>query len=397
MKTIANLTKKPVKTVVGIMSGTSVDGVDVSIVRIKGHGVHTEVQLLHFCTVIFEPEVKAAIFQLFNPQQATVDFVCHVNFLLGEVFAEAVLTAIEESEISLTSIDLISSHGQTAWHNPSPRSTGRYQTVSTLQVGEAAVIAERTGIPVVSDFRVRDMAAGGQGAPLVPLMDYFLFRDDHKVRVLINIGGIANMSILPASATIDQVVAFDTGPGNMVIDAMVMLGTKRRESFDRDGRYARMGQVDNAWLDELMRHPYFEILPPKTTGRELFGRTFSESLWAEGLQRGLSLYDIVATVTEWTAFSIASALRQQVQLKADAVEVVVSGGGSSNPVLMERVSVHLPEIELYTSDQFGVPSDAKESIAFAILGNEFLYEESNNVPSATGASHAIIMGKLSLP
>lgn len=388
------LANKQEKVIAGLMSGTSVDGVDVAIVSIRGFGQSTKVELKHFGSVPFEPEIREAIFTLFQPDKATVDFVCHLNFLLGKVFAEAVMQVVEESGYNMDQIDLISSHGQTAYHIPIPQTTGKYQTMSTLQIGEPAVIAEHTGRPVVADFRVRDMAAGGQGAPLVPYVDNLLFAHPTTGRVLTNIGGIANITILPAGADSSRSTAFDTGPGNMVIDAIVQLGTDNRERYDKDGQYASQGKVDTAWLDELMADDYFAMKPPKSTGREKYTKQFAIELWEEGKRRGLSFYDITATVTEWTAYSIAKSLHDFVLPNTAIAEMIVSGGGSYNPVLMASLANRLPGVRVAPIDDYGMPSDAKEAIAFAILGNECVHGVCSNVPTATGASKPVILGKL---
>jgi anhydro-N-acetylmuramic acid kinase len=266
--------------------------------------------------------------------------------------------------------------------------------MSTLQIGEPAVIAERTGRPVVADFRVRDMAAGGQGAPLVPYVDNLLFAHPVAGRVLTNIGGIANITILPAGADSSKSTAFDTGPGNMVIDAIVQFGTDNQERYDKDGQYARQGKIDTVWLDELMADDYFAMKPPKSTGREKYTKQFAAELWQEGKRRGLSFHDIVATVTEWTACSIAQSLHDFVLPTTAVAEMIVSGGGSYNPVLMSSLAKRLTGVKVAQIDDYGMPSDAKEAIAFAILGNECVHGVFSNVPTATGAGKPVVLGKL---
>lgn len=351
--------------VAGLISGTSLDGIDVAIVDIDTDAM----KLAASSTVAYAPEVRAAILAASNANTHTAT-VSRLNFLLGELFAEALIATCARSAISLDSIELIGSHGQTIFHEGEPTHFCGRQIASTLQIGEAAVIRERTGIPVISDFRVADMAAGGQGAPLVPFLDYRLFRSNEISRIALNIGGIANITVIPAGATPDQVVAFDTGPGNMVMDQLA-------PPFDRDGARARAGVVNEALLKTLMEDSYYAAAPPKTAGREQYGADF--------LRTGIDL----TTATELTARTIAQAILQCPATQ----EVIVSGGGAHNGYLLERLRTHLPGVRLATSQEFGVDIDAKEAVLFAVLAYESQRGVAANIPSATGARHAVVLGK----
>ncbi|MCA1554370.1 MAG: anhydro-N-acetylmuramic acid kinase, partial [Chloroflexi bacterium] len=319
---------------------------------------------------------------------SSVDALCRLNFTLGGAFANAALTLARAAGISIADVVLIGSHGQTVWHDVD----GGGRVTSTLQIGEAAVIAERTGVTTIADFRVADVAAGGQGAPLVPFVDYLLFHDATKFRAVQNIGGIANVTLLPPSCTADEVIAFDTGPGNMVMDALVERMSNGRESYDRGGRMAARGRVDRAWLEQLLAHPYFARTPPKTTGRELFGKQYANQLWDDGSARGLAPEDIVATAAALSAETITAPLAA-----CDLHELIVSGGGADNPTLVQMIAERLPRTRLLRLDDFGVPAQAKEALAFAILAYVCHQHEPNNLPSATGARRAVVMGKVSRP
>ena len=326
-------------------------------------------------------EVRQRILAVSNAACHTAD-ISRLNFELGELYAKAVSGTCRRAKVALDSVELIGCHGQTIFHEAGT------QRRNTLQIGEAAVIAERFGIPVVSDFRTRDIAAGGQGAPLVPFADYLLFCSRRVHRVALNIGGIANITSLPAGGAPESVIAFDTGPGNMVVDQLVERETNGRERFDRDGRIAARGHVDRTLLDELLRDPYFRRKPPKTAGREQYGAAFLERLTA----RGLSFEDRVATATAFTAASIALGVRR---FAAGAQEVIAAGGGTHNRQLMAQIAALLPECRMTTSDEFGIDADAKEAIAFAVLAHRTWLRKTGNLPSATGARRAVVLGKIS--
>ena len=359
------------------MSGTSLDGIDVAIVDIAGDRVRTVAHR----TAAWPAAVRRRILAVSNAPCATAD-ISRLNFELGELYAKAVLSTCRRDRVELGSILLIGCHGQTIYHE------GAGSQRNTLQIGEASVIAERLGIPVVSDFRTRDVAAGGQGAPLVPFVDYLLFRHRRIPRVALNIGGIANITFLPAAAEPGDVVAFDTGPGNMVIDQLVERETGGRLRFDRGGSIAARGKVNRPLLDELLRDPYFRRKPPKTAGREQYGAAFVHRLVATGMP----FEDQVATATTFTAAAIALGVRR---FAPGAQEMVASGGGTHNRQLMGQLAALLPECRIASSNDFGIDADAKEAIAFAILAHRTWLRKTSNLPSATGANRAAVLGKIS--
>jgi len=373
---------------VGLMSGTSADGVDAAVVDID----RGKVRLLAFDTFAYPAVLRRQILDLCRPESARLDDICHYNFVLGEVFADAVIKLCSKSGISLSSIDLIGSHGQTIYHQPSGKRYSGKTVRSTLQIGEPSVIAQRTGITTVADFRPRDMAAGGQGAPLVPYADYVLFKHKLLARAVQNIGGIANVTFLPGGCTRDGIIAFDTGPGNMVIDGIINLITDGRKRFDTGGKMAAEGKVDSRLLNELLRHPFFRQRPPKSTGREEFGSDFAERFYRRAEKKGLADADIIATVTALTAKSIAQAYRRY--LKAMPDEVILCGGGSHNRTLVEMLHAELPDVKMLSTDDFGISVDAKEAVSFAILAWATIKGMTNNVPAATGAERPVILGKI---
>ncbi|TCP59230.1 anhydro-N-acetylmuramic acid kinase [Tumebacillus sp. BK434] len=378
---------------VGLMSGTSVDGIDVAVVEIAGAPPELAVQVVHFETVPFADEVRKRIFRLFDPEQATVPELSTMNVLLGHVFADATLLALRRAGIAPQDVTLIASHGQTIYHSPVPVPVAGYEITSTLQIGEASVIAEKTGITTISDFRVADMAAGGQGAPLVPFVDKLLFTSPDRGRIAANIGGIANLTLLPAGGATGP-LGFDTGPGNMIIDGLVQKITGGAERYDRDGRLAGRGSVDEAFLAKQLAVPYFAARPPKSTGRELFGAQCVEAWWQEGQEAGLRPEDLVRTATEYTARTFADAVKAFVLPEHEVAELFVGGGGAYNPVLMDSIRAQLPGLKVQQQEATGIPGDAKEAVCFAVLGYECYHHRPNNLPSATGATRPVVLGKV---
>ena len=370
------------------MSGTSVDGIDVALVEISGEGFHHTIRPLAAVSVPYPRDVREAILGISNASTHT-SRISQMNFLLGKLFGDAVVGACRRSNIPLEKLDLIGSHGQTIYHQGSASKLLGHEIASTLQIGEPAVIAERTGVRVVADFRTADMAAGGEGAPLVPYVDYLLFRDQRLGRVALNIGGIANLSAIPAAAGPEQVVAFDTGPGNMLIDALISLASGGTKEFDEDGKLAASGTVNRPLLAELMELPYLRQKPPKSVGREQFGTDFVADL----LKKGLDPPDLVAAVTAFTAASIAHAIQRFVAPVMKIDQVIVSGGGAHNPLIMSGLKDLLPGTEILTSNEFGIDPDAKEAIAFAVLAYESYHRRPANLPSATGARRSCVLGK----
>lgn len=365
--------------VAGIMSGTSLDGIDVAIVDIRGRKVET----VAHGTTAYPEATRQRILAVSNTQCATAD-ISRLNFELGGLYARAVAALCRKQRIPLKSLELVGCHGQTVYHE------GSGPQPNTLQIGEAAVIAEALGIPVVSDFRTRDIAAGGQGAPLVPCADYLLFASDKIHRVALNIGGIANITILPRGADDSRVRAFDTGPGNMVIDQLMERMTGGEQRFDRNGTVASRGRVNRPLLDTLLADEYFELPPPKTAGREQYGSGFVDRLIATGLP----LQDLIATATVFTAATIASAIQWHAP---DTVEVIAAGGGTHNRQMMSQLEAFLPACRVTTSAEFGIDADAREAIAFALLAWRTMRKQPGNVPAATGARHAAVLGKITLP
>lgn len=349
--------------VAGLISGTSMDGIDVAVVDIDDHGIH----VVSSATVPYPDDVRAAILAVSNAAAHTAA-ISRLNFLLGELFADAVRGA----GVPLQGIELIGTHGQTIFHEGDAVEFCGHKVASTLQIGEAAVIAERTGIPVVSDFRTRDMAAGGKGAPLVPFLDYQLFRHGERARVALNIGGIANITVIPAGARLEDIVAFDTGPGNMVMDALA-------PPFDRDGERARAGRVNEKLLDTLLQDPYYHRAPPKSCGREQYGAEF---LAKTGID--------IATAAELTVRTVALAIGHFPETR----DVIVSGGGVHNKFLMERLAQVLAA-RVTTCEEFGIGVDSKEAVLFAVLAYQTWLGRTGNVPAATGAATPLVLGKIS--
>lgn len=394
MEKLIKLANKNERIVIGLMSGTSVDGIDAALVRIKGSGTGTKVELIHFENFLFDDKTRRDIFTLFDVNRCRVDYLCHMNFLLGEFFAKAAIDLVSKAGFNILDVDLIGSHGQTVYHIPNPISDRGYEIRSTLQIGEPCVISERTGIVTVADFRVRDMAAGGQGAPLVPYTEYLLYREEGKCIALQNIGGIANVTVLPRNCTLDDVYAFDNGPGNMVIDEVVKRITGGMKRFDDRGQMASLGKVNEELLNILMEDDYFKIAPPKTTGREYFGPIYVDKLMDMANNYKISGNDLVATVTALTAKSISESYKQFIIPENGLDKVLIGGGGSNNNTLINLIKDYLPGIEVLTQEDIGLNSDAKEAVAFALLANETINGNFNNVPGATGASKKVVMGKI---
>ena len=390
---------KEVRHVVGMMSGTSVDGVDAALVEISGTDSEPKVKLLAFENKPYPPQVREKIFSLFTPANATVDKVGYMNFLLGEIYAKSALSVIAKVGMKPEEIDVIGSHGQTIWHAPIPESPDGIPVAYTVQIGEGSVIAERTGILTVSDFRVADMAAGGQGAPLVPFSEYLLYRREKETILLQNIGGIGNMTVMPAGAKPRDVFAFDTGPGNMIIDAVISAVTGGEKTYDAGGETAAKGRVCNALLDILKEEPYYRQPLPKTTGREHFGVQYTEKILSWWKENPIPVEDLLATVTDLTAYSIADAYERYVLPKYRASEIIVGGGGSYNATLLrfmkERFAPH--GVAVRTQEDLGLSSDAKEAVAFALMADCCMRGKANTLPSVTGAEHPAVMGKISQP
>ncbi len=397
--------------VIGLISGTSIDAIDAAQVEIERDGDALRLAVRAFAMFPFEPALRERVVALLPPSTGSTAEVCAVNALLGEAFAAAALALAERAGLPIAAVDLIASHGQTVYHQVA---VGAVR--STLQLGAPAVLAERTGRTVAADFRPRDIAAGGQGAPLVPYLDVLLFGDERLHRAVQNIGGIGNVTYLPAedrglkiedssvgaddtlssilyplSSVHPSVVAFDTGPGNVLIDEAVRLLTAGAQSYDRDGRMAAAGRVDEALLAGWLDHPFFRLPPPRSTGRELFGAAEAHAYVAQCQARGLTHANTIATLTALTARSIAGAYERYC---GQVDEVLVGGGGARNPTLLRMLAAALPGAAVRPLDDLGLDADAKEAVAFAVAGYATLHGWPNNVPAATGATHPVVLGSL---
>ena len=381
-------------TAIGLMSGTSADALDIALVDLfPGESGRISLKLKAFKSVPYPVELQTRIKRIAAPNGGNVEEVCKLNAFLGHLFAENVLSFLQEQSLSPDDIDFIGSHGQTVAHFPEEEDWHGIRFRSTLQVGDPSVIAARTGILTVGDFRTADTALGGEGAPLVPIFDYLVFRDEKKSRLLVNIGGIANLTFLPAGAEPGDVIAFDTGPGNVLLDYLA-----RRDfhlPFDRDGQIASRGKIDPGLVEELLQDEYFRRPPPKSTGPEYFLGPFLRRFQDACAARRLSAEDCLASAAELTALSLVRAVHQF--LPEQPGEVFLSGGGAENPFLVERIRFHLGVKEMKRSDDLGVPGEAKEAICFALLAYRTLKGEPSNLPRVTGARKAAVLGKICLP
>ncbi|WP_027094571.1 anhydro-N-acetylmuramic acid kinase [Cohnella thermotolerans] len=385
---------------VGLMSGTSVDGIDAAVVEVElaeSLGAKPRVRLVAFENKPYPASVREEIFRLFDPREATVDRVGRLNVLLGELYAEAALSAIAAAGLRPEDVAVVGSHGQTIYHAPDAERVNGYDLRYTVQIGEGAVIAARTGIPCVSDFRAADMAVGGQGAPLVPFTEYWLYREEERTLLLQNIGGIGNMTVLPAGCSAEDVTAFDTGPGNMLIDGLVSRLYPGAKAMDEGGAVARSGRVDEALLSWLQQEDYYRLPPPKSTGRERFGAAYVDRLLGWQRERGLRAEDLIATVTYLTAWSIGDAYRRFVRRRHPAQAMIVGGGGSYNGTLLAMLKREMEPmgVAVTTQEEAGRNSDAKEAVAFALLAVCAIEGLPANLPSVTGARRPVVLGKIS--
>jgi anhydro-N-acetylmuramic acid kinase len=394
------------------MSGTSADGIDVALARISGTPPRLKAKLLGHTSVSFPPAIRKEILRVAEQQTITAGELSQLNFRLGELFADAAIKACRRFHISPRRVSLIGSHGQTVFHQGRPVPFYSRPTASTLQIGEPSVIAARSGITTVGDFRPADIALGGQGAPLVPYADYLLYGHPKLGRVSLNLGGIANITVLPTNAKPSQVLAFDTGPGNMLIDALVHYFSHGRRRFDENARLASQGRSLPGILDELMGDPYLKLAPPKSTGREYYGHAYVQKLLAIGRRHRAKPADLIRAATIFTALSVVDALHRFVLPKTKIHQLIVSGGGARNPLLLgqlaaalgvgaQHVAPHLggaaasSKIEVFPSSRLGIPVDAKEAFAFALLAYETFHQRPANLPSATGARGPAVLGKIS--
>ncbi|WP_261807804.1 anhydro-N-acetylmuramic acid kinase [Paenibacillus sp. N3.4] len=388
---------------IGLMSGTSLDGVDAALVRIKSDpsGKLTEVSLVDYVCVPYSDELRKEVIALCSTEHARIDKLVCAHFGISEWYAYTVKRLLQSAKLNSSDIDAVCMHGQTVWHAPEtkmfPGPESDFAVKSTLQIGEVSVVHERTGIPVIGNFRSRDMAAGGEGAPLTPYLDALLFGSPHEGRVVQNIGGIGNVTVIPAGAERERISAFDTGPGNMVIDAVVRAETNGRQHYDPNGSIAAEGNVNQELIALYMQDPYFSRKPPKSTGREFYGAAFAQRFIEEANRRSLSFSDTVATATALTAESIVRAIEDFVLPDTPVAKLLACGGGSSNMTLMDMIRKRLPQgVSLHRTLEFGIPDNAREAIAFAVLGHESLMGRPSNLPAVTGAGRSAILGTMSL-
>src|SRR5579885_143196 len=380
--------------VLGMMSGTSVDGIDVSLVKISGAPPKLKINLLNHTAISFPANFRKEILRVAEQSPITSGELSQLHARLGHIYADAALAACKKFRVSPHKIDLIGNHGQTIFHQGSPVNFLGTKTASTLQIGEGSAIAGLTRITTVSDFRPADMALGGNGAPLVPFADYALYRHPKLGRVSLNIGGIANVTVIPGGAKPSPVFAFDTGPGNMLIDALVTRFSRGRKRFDKGAQLAGKGRALPALLNELMRDPYLKLALPKSTGREYYGAEYVERLLSLGRKHRADSNDLIRAATLFTALSVVDALHRFVLPRTKISQLIVSGGGARNPLILAQLAALLPGIEILPSLRLGVPEEAKEAYAFALLAYETFHRRPSNLPSATGARGPAILGKI---
>ncbi len=386
---LLKITGQKERRILGINSGTSMDSIDLALVRVAGAGLSVKMKLEYYDEMEFPDGLKKHVFSVSNAGNARL--ISQLNFLLGKVFSDAVNAFIRKHRIHRKTIDLIGSHGQTVYHHPENESLFGQRVNSSLQLGDPSVIALETGILSVGDFRCADIAAGGTGAPLVPYFDYICFHHKKLNRGILNIGGIANITVLKKNTAVNSVLAFDTGPGNMMIDYFVQKYFGK--AFDKDGAIAHSGKIHEALLNELLAHAYFKRPLPKSTGREVFGENYCREI-SNKFQ--LPKESWVATAAEFTARSIAGQYARFIKPHAVLDELIVSGGGAENSHLLERLRFHFKNIRVRLSSEFGIPAQAKEAMLFALLANETIMGNPSNIPNATGAKKKAILGKICL-
>ena len=375
---------------VGLMSGTSLDGVDTVLCEISGQDESTKVKQLYFKTYDIPESLRTKIRKCCSRELIPVDLICSLNFELGYLFADAVKSLCKDANVKLEDLSFIASHGQTIFHIP--KAYDDYVS-STLQIGEAAIIANECKTKVISNFRVMDMAVGGEGAPLVPYSETLLYSEENQAVALQNIGGIGNVTVLPKKGDTKKVIAFDTGPGNMMIDEAVRIFYGKK--YDTDGYYARQGNLIPSLAAELKEHPYFNLEIPKTTGREMFGEHFTKSILEK--YHSCEPNDLIHTFTWFTAYSIAYHYKKYLISEYGLKKCIIGGGGAYNSYLLELIRNEIPELTVMTQEEHGFSSEAKEALAFVILGNQTYHGSPSNVPSATGAKKSVILGQITYP
>ena len=389
-KILNHIVLKKTKYAAGLLSGTSVDGIDAVLIKISGYGINTKLKIIDFITVKIPKPIKKEVFKNSYSKSANITEICKLNVILGKLFSDTVKHLQKRN--NGVKIDFIGSHGQTIHHLPKKALYAGYSVKSTLQIGDPSVIANLTGITTIGDFRIADCAVGGDGAPLVPYLDYILFRSSKLSRGLLNIGGISNLTVLPKSCRKDKVIAFDTGPGNMIIDELMMLSYKK--PYDKDGKIAKKGNVDQKFFNFLIQDDYYKLKPPKSTGREHYGKDFVKRL----LKRfgKLSKEDVIRTVTEFTAYTIWYNYYSFICKKVKIGELILSGGGANNPVIVNSLKKYFKGVMVKKINAYGIDQDSKEAVLFAVLANECLAGNPANMKSVTGSKKDVILGKICL-
>jgi anhydro-N-acetylmuramic acid kinase len=391
MKRLEELSKKQTKLVIGLMSGTSVDGIDVVLLKVTGNGTNTKFEQLEFETYPFPEGLKEFVLKNSLRDTSNVEDICRLNMLYPQLYAEAIFKLCEKAKIKIADVDLIGNHGQTIHHLPKPHEMFGHKVTSTLQISDTSALAKLTGVITVGNFRNADMALGGQGAPLVPYFDYIIFSSEEKNRGLLNIGGISNMTLLPKKCTVKDVLAFDCGPGNMIIDGLMKKFYGK--SYDKDGEIAQSGKLNDKLFTFLKGHEYYNILPPKSTGREIFGEKYIEQIL--NIAGNIPKEDIIRTATEITSYAIYYNYEKFMKSETEIEELLVSGGGAHNKYMMQLLQKYFGSAKVMKIEEYGYSSDAKEAICFAILANETISGNPANVPRTTGAKEPAILGTIS--
>ena len=386
---------KKKKLVIGLMSGTSIDGIDAALVEIKNSGADTKINLLEFVSPSFPPGLPYKILKNSLPGKGNVSEICRLNFLLPHLYADAVKKLLTKAKIKPEKVDLIGSHGQTIHHMPEKEKYFGHTFGSTLQIGDPAALAKLTGIITVGDFRTGDVALGGEGAPLIPYFDYLIFRSKTKNRALLNIGGISNFSILKKNCSENEIIAFDTGPGNMLSDYLAR--KFHNTDFDKNGNFASNGNVITTLLEELVANDKFlNSNPPKSTGREYYNGNYVDGILKK--HGSYSPADLFSTISALTPFSVFHNYERFIKNKISINELILSGGGAKNKFFVKLLKKYFgPAVKVDKIDNFGLSSDAKEAVCFAVLANETISGNPVNIPSVTGAARKTILGKICLP
>jgi anhydro-N-acetylmuramic acid kinase len=392
---LARLMAQPVRTVAGLMSGTSLDGVDVAIAELEGSGRTLAIRPLAFEHYPYDERLRDLLLANSAPETSSVRDLSQLHSRLAHVYAAAVEHAVIAAGLATRDIDLIGCHGQTVHHVPDPEDCAGVEIRSTLQIGDPSTLACLLGLPVVGDFRTADMALGGQGAPLVPYFDFVAFSSEHETRGLLNLGGIANLTVLPAGCGVSDVFAFDTGPANMIVDQLMLRFFG--EPYDEAGATASSGVVDETLLTYLMSDAYLHRTPPKSTGRERYGHDFVDRLLRNSRAEVLSREDVIATVSAFTAESVAHAYERFIRPQHAIDRLIVAGGGMHNRHIMEGLRQRFAPATVETADAHGVDPDGKEALCFAVLAHEWLNGVPTSIPKVTGATRPALLGKLCLP